>query len=508
MAGLKKKKEKLYGPVFVITVLIAIVSILSLIFSILGIESYQTVIANGTLETTLITVKNIISLEGLKFIIGNAVTNFQIFEPLILIIISLIGISICEKSGLFSAMFSPFKRVKLNIIIFITLFIGMISTIIGDYSYVFLIPMCGVIYKYLGKNPLLGIITCFIGITIGYGTGIIFNYNDHLIGLLTEQAATVDVDKTYAFSLFSNLYIMIVSTIVLCFIGTISIDKFLVSKISRRYISEEEEFVTSKKAKRMALLALIILIGLIIYFVLPLKTFGAGILLDNEATRYMDKLFGSESPFGNGIVILITLIMIVCGFIYGKISGNITTSHEFSLGLSKNFENLGFLFVLMFFMAQLSAVVEWTNLGNVVGSKLIEFIGNLQFSGIPLIITFFVIVILMSILLPGTMSKWEIAHPVIIPLFMRANITPNFTQFIFKAADGVGKCYTPLFVYYIIMLAFLEKYRISEKKQISIFGTLKMIMPVILILTLTWLLIIIVWYIMGLPIGIGTLSTL
>lgn len=504
----KKKTNKLYGPVSVIAVLIGIVSLMSLVFSIFGIESYKTVIANGTLETTLITAKNIISLEGIKFLVGSAASNFRTFEPLVFLIISLIGISICEKSGLLCSLFSPFKRVKLSIVLFITLFIGAIGSVIGDYSYIFLIPMVGVAYKYLGKNPLLGILTMFLGITIGYGTGIIFNYNDHLIGLLTEKAATVDVDKTYAFSLLSNLYIMIISTFIICLIGAGVINRFLVPKVSRKYISEDDEYIVSKSANGITLLVLIILIGLIVYSILPLKTFGAGILLDNDASRYMDKLFGNNSPFSNGLVILITVIMIICGFVYGKISGNIKNSHEFSLGLSKNFENLGFMFVLMFFIAQLSSIIEWTNIGNIIGARLIDFMANVQFSGIPLIILFFIVIVLMSILLPGTMDKWNLANPIVIPLFMRSNITPNFTQFIFKVADGVGKCFSPIFVYYIITLAFLEKYRISEKNQVSVFGTLKMMMPVILILTAVWILIICIWYIMGLPIGIGTLSTL
>lgn len=503
-----KKKEKKYGPVSVLIILIAIVSILSFILSSLGIEGYKTVVANGTIETSLITIKNVLSLKGINFIIGKAVTNFSALKPLVLIIISLLGISICEKSGLLSAIFSPLKRVKLNIIIFITLLLGVVSTVIGDYSYIFLIPLIGVMFKYLGKNPVLGVITVFIGITIGYGTGVFFNYNDYLLGLMTETAAKVSVDSNFAYSLFSDIYIMIASTVVLCIFGTLLIDKFLVHKLPKRYSYEEEELIVSKKAKRISLIAGILLIMLVIYMILPINTFGAGILLDNNAPRYMDKLLGSGSSFGNGLVIIITLIMLICGIIYGKISGNIKSSHEFSLGMSKTFENLEFMFVLLFFAAQLIAITEWTNIGPVLGTRLVDFMSTLQFSGVPLIITFFIIIILMSILIPSAITKWEIASPVVVPLFMRSNITPNMTQFIFKIADGVGKIITPLFVYYIITLAFLEKYRISEKNQVSVFGTLKLIAPVIILLALIMLVLIILWYVIGLPIGIGTYSTL
>ena len=58
------------------------------------------------------------------------------------------------------------------------------------------------------------------------------------------------------------------------------------------------------------------------------------------------------------------------------------------------------------------------------------------------------------------------------------------------------------------MLAFLEKYRISEKNKISIFGILKMIFPTVFIIGFIWLLIIVLWYVMGLPLGIHILPTL
>ena len=284
--------------------------------------------------------------------------------------------------------------------------------------------------------------------------------------------------------------------------------EFLVNKLPKKYSYEEEELIISKKAKRISFLGGLLLVLIFTYMVLPINTIGAGILLDKSADRYMEQLFGSNSAFGNGLIIIITIIMITCGMLYGKFSGNIKNSHEFSLSMSKTFENLGFMFVLMFFSSQLIAIIDWSNIGVVIGTKLIDFTSTLEISGIFLIVIFFIVIVLMSLFIPGSITKWEIVSPIAIPLFMRSNITPNMTQFIFKAADGIGKSLTPVFIYYIITLAFIEKYRVSEKNQVSVFGTLKMILPVILIMAMVILLIIILWYIIGLPIGIGTYSTL
>ncbi len=505
----KKKKNKIYGPVFAIFIIIIIISLLSLIFSILNIEGYKNVIANNTLESQLITVRNIISIDGIKYLFENIVNNFMNFKPLVLFIVFLLGLGICEQSGLMHAIVSPFKKIKFNFIIFITLFIGIISTFIGDLSYIILIPLTGVIYKYLEKNPIIGILTMFIGITIGYGTGLIFNYNDHLIGLLTQNSATLNVDPNYKYSLLSNLYIMWFSTILFSYIGTIIINKFLVTKLSKKY-QLEEQFEVNEKAKKTSLIIFLISLILVIYFILPINLPLAGILLDSGSERYIDKLFGSSSPFGNGLVVIISLIFTLSGFVYGKKSGNIKTGHDFSLGLSKSFENLGFLFVLMFFTSQIPAIIEWTNLGNVIATRLIDLIGNLHLSGILLLIIFIIITVIISILIPDTMSKWNLMSPTIVPLFMQANITPNFTNFVFKIADSIGKCFSPVFIYFIVTLAFLEKYNETEneKKQISFFGTYKLMLPSITVLSLIWILMIVFWYLIGFPIGIGNYSTL
>ncbi len=504
----KRKTKHFYGVVSTLFIFTFVIALASFVLSKLGFQAYKTSIDNGVLNDSLIIVNNIFSVQGLRYIVGNTITNFKNFEPLVLIIISLIGIGIWEKSGFLDAVFSKGKKIKFGVVIFLTLLVGIMSSVIGEYSYVFLIPLVGVLYKYLNRSPILGILIVFIGITLGYGTGIIFNYNDYSLGLLTEAAAIVDVDQNYTFRLLSTIYIMIASTILLAYIAYLAISHFLVPKFPKKQEIEEEELQYSKKGLRLALLSGLLGVLVVIYMVTDVKLPGAGILLDNSASTYIAKLFSKTSPFREGLVAIIVLIMMMMGFVYGKISGNIKTSNEYSLGLSKNFENLGYVFVLMFFASQMLAILEWTNLGQVVLARLITLMSSLKFSGIALIISFFLIVIIASILVPDTYTKWELMSSTIVPLFMRSNITPDFTQFIFKVADAVGKAISPFFIYFIIVLAFLEKYRSDDKKEISLFNIMKMLFPTILIIAIFWILFISLWYLIGLPIGIGTYTTL
>lgn len=503
----KNKRKILFGPVITILILTFLIMFASLILSRMQFEGEITSVNNGALTSSLTLINNIFTLEGLKFLFSNIVTNFQNFEPLVILIISLIGISIGEASGLFDIVFASLKKINTRGMIILTLLLGIISSIIGDYNYMVLIPLIGVIYKITDKDAFLGIITLFIGMTIGYGTGIIFNNLDYVLGGLTEIAATLEVDKTYKYSLLSNIYIMGVSTILLVVIGTIVIEKFIVQKLPKKKTFEKEERIVSKKALYISNMVFIGLLAVIVYMVVPGFP-NSGLLLDNSSNEYINMLLGDNSPFRNGLVYIFTIILMICGFIYGKISGNIKNTSEFSLGLSKSFTNVGFVFVLMFFTSQMISILQWTNIGPVVVSNLTNFLAGLPLSGIPLIFIFFIVVILMTIIMPSTMDKWAMMSPIVVPLFMRANITPDFTLFIYKAADGVGKCFSPLFIYFIVMLAFLEKYNGDEENKITVFGTIKNLMPVYVLLGLLWLLIIICFYIVGLPSGLGTYPTL
>ena len=503
----KKQEKKKYNPTFTIFIITIVIMIASFIFSILGIDAEKAAVVNGTLETSLSVVNNIFSIDGLQYILNHIASNFAVFEPLALLIISLTGISIGETSGLFKALFKPLRKVNLTIITFITLFLGVLGSFFGSSAYVILIPFVAVMYQYIGRNPLVGAMTAFLGITAGYGTNILFSYDDYILGQLTELSATVEIDKTYQYHLMSNSIIMIVSTILFVIIGTIIINRFLANKFPRKY-KLDDEVVVSKKGMIATAITFFVMVAIVIYMIIPgLKFPASGALLDFESDIYVEQLLGTNSPFRNGFVFIVTAIITACSLVYGKVSGTMDSSHAYGTGLSKSFKDLGYLFVLMFLVSVMASVLDYTNLGEVIACKLIDFTSSIPMNGLPLIILAFFIIVLISILIPDLQTKWTLASPLFIPLFMKANITPDFTQFLFKVADGIGKCFSPTFVYFIVLVGFLEKYS-NKNEQITIFGTMRVMLPAIILFTIFWLLIIVGWYVVGLPLGSGSYPTL
>ena len=494
-----KNKIKVMGPVVEIIILILLVSILSLIFHLFKMSGFIT--EGGSFETSLVVINNIFSSKGIKHVLDSTLTNFQTLEPLVLVILSLIATSILEASGLLKQVFLPLKKIKPRYVTMIVMFVGIISTIIGDYSYALLLPITGILYRYIDRQPSLGILTMFIAITIGYGTGIIYNYQAYQLGDITELAASSIATK-YNYELLSNVFVLVVSTIILTIMGTIVLEKF--AKKFRRY-EEFDNLNISKKAARVTLIVFIILVLGILYCIIPGLP-KSGLLLDKTEPTYIGKLFGSGSSLSQGFMVLIIAVLMVCGFIYGSVSKNIKNSGDYSKALTKSFENTGYEFVLLFFASILYEIIDWTNLTTVISTNIIDFIGSTQISGLLLVIIAFISIVIISIFIPNTLPKWELIAPIYVPLLMRANITPAYTQTLFMIADSVGKLFSPMYIYLIIAIGFMHKY--EKESNISIISTMKKAMPSILLLSLVWAIIIFGWYLIGLPIGIGSSITL
>ena len=156
-------------------ILTIIVVLLSGVLSLFQMQAtYNTVNANtNDLEPTLVAVESLLNFDGMKFIISNASKNFISFAPLVMLLISLIGISIAEATGFIEA-FSKRYVSKLNKfqLTFIVILLGTISTLINEIGYAILIPLAAMIYLSNNRNPLLGIITAFCGVSFGYGVSV------------------------------------------------------------------------------------------------------------------------------------------------------------------------------------------------------------------------------------------------------------------------------------------------------------------------------------------------
>ena len=500
MAIRRVRNRKTLGPIVIMMILSFVIMILSFIFSKLGLQAVLTEV--GTSETTIVTVNNIFSREGIQYIFGEAVSNFKNIAPLIYVAISLIAVSILEASGLLKHIFSVFKGIKPSIITFLVLFLSIISTLALDYGYAVLIPLVAVLYKNLNRDPKVGIMTVFLGITAGYGAGFLYNYEDIALGALTKQSA-IGIINDYSFDRWSMSFITTVSTLILSIVGTMAVEKFFPKKTKK---FENEELIVSTKALKATAIVFGVMLLTAIYAIIPGLPL-SGFLLSPEKVGYMDKLFAPTSPFREGILVLFVFVSLVCGYVYGNVSRNIKNTREYNSAIADAFKGTGFIFAGLFFASIMLGILEWTNISTVLSLKIINLFNNVKMTGVFLIMLMFIVFVLVTMLNPTTISNWTLISPIFVPLAIRANISPAFAQMIFKAADSIGKCITPFYVYLIVMLGFLYKYD-NDGEELELFGTMRKMLPAVLWMAMAWIIIIIGWNLLGLNIGINTYPTL
>ena len=227
----------------------------------------------------------------------------------------------------------------------------------------------------------------------------------------------------------------------------------------------------------------------------------------NEST-YLGQLFGENAYFQDGFNYLVSLFFIVTGISYGIGSKSIKNDKDIIYGANEYLTQSANLIGLLFFASQFIAVFKKTNIGTIFTAWGAELIGNIEFTGLPLILIIILVIALSNFFITTPLAKWTILAPVVVPKLMQSNISPQFAQFILRSGDSMTKGITPVLAYFVIFVGYLNIYNADKKRPITIGNSLKLIMPYCLFISITWILIIILWYIIGLPLGPNVFPTL
>lgn len=522
-------KKFYFHPITVFIVLTIIVILLSGILSWLQVQAtYNVVNANtNELEPTLVAIENLCGYDGVKFIISNAAKNFLSFGPLGMLLISLIGLTVAEGTGFLETITRRhFSKLNRYVSTFLLLFFATISSLINEVGYAILIPLAALVYFINNRNPILGITTAFCGVSFGYGVSLFVGSMEVSLMNYTRDAARL-IDNTTHISLTANLFFIIAITLILSIIGTIIIEKIIAPKIGK-YKREEELSKTEqyrildvrddeqeqieknkleKRGLRYALIVSIIVLFFFIYALIPGLPY-SGMLLDNTETIYLNQLFGDNSYFQDGFTYIVSLLFILAGIAYGIGSKSIKNDKEIIENASKNFSKIGSIFILIFVVAQFIAIFRKTNIGLIITAWLAQLIKLSGFGGIPLIIFALIMIAISGLVLTGTAQRWMIIAPVLVPMLMQSNISPQFAQIVMRAGDSMTKGITPLLASFVIYIGYLNIYNLHKERPYTIRKSLTMIMPYFLLISAVWILVIVGWYLIGLPIGPGVSPTL
>lgn len=521
-----KKKLRLkkfyFHPIVTYTFLTIILIIFSAILSKLQMQATYDVVntTNNELSPTLVAVESMLTRNGIKFFISGAIKNFLSFAPLGTLIISLIGLSIAEATGMIEALTRrKLSKLPKYTITFIVIFLATISSLINEVGYAILIPLAALIYFINDRNPILGIVTAFCGVSFGYGVSIFVGTMETSLIKYTESAATL-IDPNAHIALTSNLIFIIAASIILSIIGTLIIEKLIAPKIGHYkkdedfaetqkyelFIEEEAEQALIEKDKnekrglKYALIASIVLLLGYAWMLIPNLPY-SGLLLDMESNIYLTELFGESAYFENAFTYLIAIFLIITGLSYGIGARTIKHNYTFIERAGSSFNKLNSMFILIFVASQFIAIFKKTNIGLIITTWLADLVGILKFQGIPLIIITLLLIAIANIFLTSSESKWMIFSPIVVPLFMQSNIAPQFAQIVMRAGDSMTRGFTPFLASFVIYLGYLNIYNLDKDKPYTIKRSLKLITPYFLLISLSWIILIVLWYVTGLPIG-------
>jgi aminobenzoyl-glutamate transport protein len=500
---IEKIGHKIPDPVIIFASLYLIVLIISAIF---GGKSFETIGANG--QTVQYTLKNMFTTENIRWIFSNAIlTNWLGYAGGILgtILIVMFGIGIAEESGLLSALIRRLgSNVSDRFLPFVLVLLGIMSNIATDAGYIILVPLAGLLYAGIGKNPLIGMAAAFAGVSAGFSANLIpATVVDVIVGTNAQAFAT-----SQGIPFLSSLgramnpatmhyYFMVASTVLLVILGGFVTMKFIKPKLEKQEyvipsdINMKDFKVTGNEKKAMLWAGLGFLASLVC---ITLLGFG-------PLRSYVDEAGKTITPFLDNIILIITFVFFVTGTFYGYASGKFKKLGDIVSAMSKQMGGMGYVIVLTFFSYNFLALLTYTNLGTYItyiGAQGLQAIG-IAHSPILLIIAFILITALINLFVGGLTSKWMLLGPIFIPMLYHVNssMTPDIVAAAYRVADSSTNIITPLMTYAGVILMYMRKY----KPDFTLGNLIGTMIPYSVTFVIAWTLLLVGFIVFKIPLG-------
>lgn len=440
----------------------------------------------------MITVNNLLSADGFRWMYTNIEHNFVAFPPLGLVLVIMIGIGVAEGSGLFTVLVrqlvlaAPKKMLTPAIIA-----AGILSHLASEIGYVVLIPLGAMVFQAVGRNPMVGFAAAFAGVSAGFGSNFLIGSVDPILAGLSTSAAHI-IDSNVSINPMVNYYFMVASAIMIVIVGTWIVEKIIAPRLGE-YKGEVQPLEIQqlkpeeKRGLKYAGWGTLALIALFMFFIIPEK----GILRDPETGDIL------RSPFFKGIVVLLLLLFFIPGLIYGKVIGKIKNDKDVMNEIAKSMKGLASYIVLVFFAAQFVYFFRESNLGIITAIKGADWLIHVGFTGFPMIVVFVLLVAVINMFMGSASAKWAILAPVFVPMLMLLGYHPGIAQAAFRVGDSVTNVITPMMSYFALLVTYAERY----DKNYGVGTLISLMLPFSVIFLIAWTILLGIWFYLGLPLG-------
>ena len=428
--------------------------------------------------------------------VTSPVANFNNFGVVGIILVAMLGVGLAEEAGLIGALIRLLVRTSpRRLITFIIVLIGILSSVATDAGYLVLIPLAAAAFHSMGRHPLAGLAAGFAGVGAAFGVNLLIAPID---GIMTEVAneSIALVDPSRTIDVTANYFFAVVSTFFLAIIITVMTEKVIEPRLGRlRAVTWSPNRPTSCPPEEPAACGTRCTGSSAPWPCSCSSSLPPGAPLRNEETG---AIFG-DSPFMTGILVIISVLFGVAGYAYGKGAGTITSSVQAINAVVKTYSGLAGLIFLLLIIAQFIAFFNYTNIATVLAVVLADALEAAGLGPIPLIIGFVLVTALLDIIIPGVIPKWAIFAPIFIPLFLRLDIAPQLVLAAYRVGDSPFNVITPLMAYFAVIVVFAQRY----DKTAGVGTIVSLMIPYSIVILLAWTVFLVVWFVIGIPLGPG-----
>lgn len=494
--------NKLPHPVTIFIIFSIIVAITSEIFAKSGLTITFTSMKGGIESSEIVKVKSLLTGEGLRWIFGSTVDNFKNFHPLGVVLVFSLFFNFLNEVGLFPAFLKKsLEKIPVKALPYFVAFLGVNSSFAGDLGYILVIPVAAVLYKAVGRNPIAGILLGFSATSAGFSACLLSI--DALLGGLSTEAMKI-VDSSYIVNPLANSIFMFVFTFFITVILTSVNNKIVEPKLDRYKIEniDNDQNISAgltleeNKGLKWAKWGFIVSIGIIVLLSVP-----EGAPLRHPVTG---KLIMGWSPLLSSIVPVFCFIFFIPGLFYGIGAKKIKNDKDIMELLFKSVNGFGAFIVLCFFAAQFIAWFSYTELGKVIAVKGGQFLSEVGLKGIPLLIAFILFCAFANLFMGSMSSKYALLAPIFLPILYNMGISPELAQLAYRLGDSATNVISPLMSYFALMLVYCGRYC----KRFGVGDIITFMIPHSIAILFSSIIFLVIWLLLNLPIGIGTVNFL
>jgi aminobenzoyl-glutamate transport protein len=485
--AIERVGNKLPDPALLFLILLGVVALLS------AWLSTQTFAEIDPRSKEPIVIKNMLAPENLAAFMAGLVKTFMEFPPLGVVLVAMLGIGVAEHTGFINAALRSLLSVtKRSLLTPVVITVGIVSHVAVDAGYV----LGGLIFYTAGRHPLAGIAAAFAGVSGGFSANFVPSSLDPLLSGITQAAAQI-VDPAASVNPLNNWFFTLSSSVLIIVVGWLLTDRVIEPRLAATQVDGDlaslpkQESLDATQRRGLIAGSLALLAGCV---VLTLTALPAGSAWRNEA----GVLTASDAPLMKSIVALIFVLFVIPGVVYGYVAGTVKSHRDIIAGMAKAMNGMGYYIVMAFFAAQFIAAFGQSNLGALLAIKGAD---ALREAAMPMQVTLIGIVLLtasINLLVGSASAKWALIAPVFVPMLMQLGVSPDLTQAAYRVGDSSTNIITPLLPYFPLIVVFCQRY----VKSTGIGTVVALMLPYSITLLVAWTTWLIVFWSLGLPLGL------